>query len=192
MAPAALDAIPETVTQNTTVSWYRDAGDFPVSEGWTFTYEFRGSTSLTITCTTSGDRYLATITPAQTAALTVGDDYWWALYVHKGTGLTLERYEVDRGRLTVKRTLGATLATYDGRSHAKLVLDAIEAVIQGKATKDQLSVTVGDRTIARMSPTDIEHWREFYRAEYAREVAEEDLAAGREHRSSVRLEFKQA
>jgi len=192
MAPAALDAIPATVTQNTTVSWYRDAGDFPTADGWTFTYEFRGSTSLTIVCSVSDGRYLASITPAQTAALTVGDDYWWGLYAHKGTGLTLERYEVDRGRLTVARTLGATLVTYDGRSHAKIVLDAIEALIQGKATKDQLDVTVGDRRITRLSPEDIEKWRAFYRSEYEREKAAEDIAAGRAHRNLVLTEFKQA
>lgn len=192
MGRDTLSAIPATVVQNTTVAWYVDAGEFPVADGWTLTYEFRGSTSLTVTCTTSGEQYLATITPAQSAALTVGDDYWWALYAHKGSGATLERYEVDRGRLSVERTLGATLATYDGRSHAKIVLDAIEAVIQGKASKDQKDVMVGDRRIARLLPAEIEQWRAFYRSEYEREKAAEDIAAGRPHRNLVLTEFKSA
>ena len=74
--------------------------------------------------------------------------------------------------------LGTVLGGFDGRSHVKIVLDALEAVIQNKATKDHLKVTIGTRTIEQMSPQDIETWRAQYQAEYARELQAERTAKG--------------
>ena len=44
-----------------------------------------------------------------------------------------------------------SLSSGDPRTHAQKVLDAIEAVIEGRATQNQRNVTVGDKTIGYLS-----------------------------------------
>jgi len=58
------------------------------------------------------------------------------------------------------------------------VLDAIEAVIENRATLDQESYQIGGRSLKRMPIADLMRLRQLYRAEVAGEEAAAKLAAG--------------
>ena len=64
-------------------------------------------------------------------------------------------------------------ANLDDRSHARKVLEAIEAVIEGRATKDQEEYTIGSRTLKRTPVKELLELRDKYRGEvHAEELAE--------------------
>ena len=56
---------------------------------------------------------------------------------------------VDSGRTTISQNLADTNA--DLRSHAKIVLDSLEAVIENRANMDQSSMSIAGRSLSRMS-----------------------------------------
>ena len=87
---------------------------------------------------------------------------------------TTEIYTVDTGSLTIQPNLAA-LSTFDGRSHAKVMVEAIEAAIQGRASSVQLRMAINNRSIEYLSPTELIKWLSFYRAEVAKEAQAETI-----------------
>lgn len=175
---------PTEIVKGETVKWYTDPSDFPTSEGWTVTYSLRGPSSLDVEATVSGTQYLVTLTATQTDGLEPGD-YWWQSYAELGT----ERYKISSGELAVVRDLADAAEGYDGRTTVKKTLDALDAMILGKASKDQRQMTVGDRQLTRLSPTELIKWREIYRAEYQREQAAARIANGLESGRKILVRF---
>lgn len=57
--------------------------------------------------------------------------------------------------------------TADTRSHAEKVLEAIEALIEGRATKDVSSYSIAGRSLTRLTPDELVKWRSFYKNEVA-------------------------
>jgi len=159
-----------------TWQWTReDLDDYPAST-WTLKYWFKKTGSsganFSITATADGDDFAVTVAAATTAAYTAGD-YTWAAIVTAGS----EAFEVDKGTFKLLPRYDAA-ANVDDRSHARKMLDAIEATLQGKATKDQLAYTIGGRSLQRIPPLDLESWREKYRNEVAAEEADERIRNG--------------
>ena len=65
-----------------------------------------------------------------------------------------------------------------GDSHAQTVLDAIEAVIENRASLDQQSYTIAGRRLDRMPIADLLMLRDRYKAEVFKEEVEARIAAG--------------
>lgn len=169
---------PSVILAGYTLQWEKTLSDYPASE-YTLKYSIRGPQAIDITAAADGDDHLVDINAADTEVWQEGD-YWWHSYVEKGTGATFERYQIAEGRLTIKADPEALEADYDGRSHAKTMLDAIEATLQGKATDSQLDILVkslGDKNIQR-NPELLIKWRDIYKREYQSELAAEMLKKG--------------
>lgn len=140
---------------------------YPAS-AWTLTVALRGmhSHAIDLTATADGDTYVIGATAAETAEYHTGL-YWYTMRVTDGTDVI----EVDSGESTVTADLATVTGSYDGRSHVQRVLDAIEAVIEGRATIDQQSYSIGNRTLARTPIGDLLSLRTKYRDELRREQA---------------------
>ena len=153
-------------------AWKRDdlATDYPTST-FALTYEFHsdagggGSKKFTITATEAEDTYYIEVGSSTTASYTAGD-YIWEAYITRSADS--ERIMVDSGRTEITINLANTNA--DLRSHAKIVLDAIEAVIEGRATIDQSSFSLGGRSLSRMSVEELMTFRDRYKTEYMKEI----------------------
>lgn len=162
------------------------------ADGWTLKLYFRGATALDITATTQ-DAYtfLVTLTVAQSGTLTSGQ-YFFQAYVSKGSGASEETHMVDSGAIRVLPNLSAAAAGFDGRSPARKTLDAIEAVLAKRATTDQQSYTIGQRTLTRIPLDQLLVFRE----KYARIVAQENRrlrrAKGLPFFESIGTEFRNA
>jgi len=165
---------PDTVYAGDTVAWEETYSDYPASGGWSATCEIVGSSADLgqYTATANGDAFRFEISASTTAGWSAGR-YWWQIYVTKGT----ERYTVLRGEFEVKADL-ATATTYDGRSHARTALDAIEAVLENRATQDQMAYQVAGRRLDRTPLEDLLKLRDYYRREVAREEAADRIAKG--------------
>jgi len=180
---------PSVIYRGVTLGWkraaaettYIDAGgntvECPASE-WTLKYKFAGPAgAFEITAVADGSDYSASATAAATALYPVGE-YAWVAVVEKGSGESLQRRIVDTGTSEVKEGPAEYIAGLDKRSHAKKVLDAIEAVILGRATNDQLAYTINGRSLQKTPLPDLLRLRSQYQAEYKRELRAERIRKG--------------
>jgi hypothetical protein len=152
-----------------TWTWARTLPDYPAPT-WVLTYTvFSAAAVFTITATASGSDHLVYEAPADTDDLIAGR-YDWVAHVTDG----VDRHQVGGGSLTVLPDL-ADAASYDGRSHARKMLDAINAILEGRATAGDLD-TVRIATDGRDLQSDTGALIKL-RQQYAAAVAAEDQAA---------------
>lgn len=165
---------PDKVTAGDTWKWKRSLDHYSAADGWVLTYKLiNASGDIDITASADGSDHLVSESAATTAAYAAGK-YRWQGYVTKGA----ERYAIGRGEIEVLPDL-ATETTYDDRTHARKVLDAIEAVIEGRASQDQMSYSINNRQLSRMPIEDLLKFRGVYRAEVQAEMNKEKIALGR-------------
>ena len=153
-------------------AWRRDdlASDYP-PDSYALTYEFHedsgggGNHKFTITATEADNTYYIEV-PTTTTDDYIAGDFIWSAYITRSSDSA--RIQIDTGRTKITANLADT--NVDLRSHAKKVLDAIEAVIEGRATIDQSSFSLGGRSLSRMSVDELMTFRDRYRAEYLKEI----------------------
>lgn len=110
---------------------------------------------------------------------------WQAMLVSKSN----EAIQIiAEGQTIVKANL-ALLEKYDGRSHVKQVLDALENMILGKASRDQSSYSIAGRSLSRLSPSELLRWRDLYKAEYTREQKGDRLRQGLVSGNIIKVRF---
>ena len=117
-------------------AWKREdlANDYPVAS-YSLSYEFNlidGATAsnFTLTATESGDTYI--IEASNTSSYAKGN-YNWVSYMTRSSDSA--RVKLEEGFVEVQDNYATTTASV--RSHAKIVLDSIEAAIENRATIDQ-------------------------------------------------------
>ena len=177
---------PAEFTLGDTLKWTRDLSDYPATL-WTLTYSFvNADAQFAITASADGTTHSVTVAAGTSAAYTAGT-YKWQAYV---TGGSSERYLVGEGTAKALPNFAVETSGYDGRSHVKTTLDAIQAVLQAKASFDQASMSLNGRSISRYSIAELLPWEDKYKALYAQEVKAERIAAGLGHSGKVRIRFK--
>jgi hypothetical protein len=122
---------PATVVAGDTITWSKTFSDYPATV-WTLKYRLLNSAGkIDITATASGTDHLVAVTSTTSATWTAGD-YDYIAWVEK----TGERATVETGRITVGANL-ATALTYDGRSTARKIYEALQAAwltaVEGRA-----------------------------------------------------------
>ena len=151
------------------LAWKRtDLGsDYPVAS-YALIYKARlngaGSTVISITASESGADYLVEVGQSTTASYLVGI-YQWASYITRSSDS--ERVQIGEGTWEVVENLATS--TSDPEPHAKKVLDALEAVIENRASQDQMSYSIAGRSLSRMSQDDLNAFRDKYKAEWLKE-----------------------
>lgn len=119
---------PTSARAGDTWKWTRTLADYPAG-AWTLKYRFKNATGyFEIVAGTSGTDHLVSVAAATTANYTAGS-YTWMAWVEGGSS---EKYTVDTGTLTVDPDYRSGTAAYDGRSHARKMLDAIEAWLEAR------------------------------------------------------------
>lgn len=135
------------------------------SATWTAKYFFRGAASLDIVGVHNESGFVFKATPAQTAAFAPGT-YSWQLVVVSAT----DRIEIARGSVEVLANIEAGGVNFDGRSYTKRILDAIEAVLEGRASRSEKYYQVGSRSLGLMEPTELLDLRDRLRRDYRAEL----------------------
>lgn len=175
---------PAAITAGDTVAWRKTLADYPASASWVLTYALRNATDrIDITASASGADHQVSVAASVSRAWAPGR-YDWAAYATKAG----ERYEVARGQITVRPNLQQA-TSIDGRSHAQRTLDAIEAVIEGRATKDQEEYTIGDRSLKRTPLADLVMLHKRYQRLVSNERDAAAIAAGRPNPSRFAVRF---
>lgn len=109
------------------------------------------------------------VSSAVTAAWTAGLYFWTLLSVLGG-----ERITVDSGSTQILPDITLVAAPLDMRSHAGRMLDAIEAILEGRIVKDAESYMIRGRSLTRIPMPELMTLRDKYRAE----VLRQEQAAG--------------
>lgn len=159
-----------------TLDFETSVPDYPASDGWTLKYRLApraAGTAIDITASASGSDYIVQVAASTTISWAAGF-YTWTAFVEKSA----ERYTVGRGQLEIRPASSTLAAAYDGRSHARKALDAIEAVIENRASLDQQEYAINGRSLKRMPIEQLLKLRQIYRAEVAGEEAAARLEAG--------------
>ncbi len=144
---------PETFTQGDTVQWTESFEDYPASN-FTLTYVATGpsNSNITITATANGDDYVVTMTPTISGAFDPPGLYSWYRYVTDGQN---NRYTNGHGEFNVLADPTKIAPGQDQRDHYRIVLDAINAVIEGRATQAEEEFSIAGRSLRRTPLKDL-------------------------------------
>ncbi len=157
-----MSLIPEQLAAGLSVSFLVSLADYSAPE-WQAKLILRGPASIDLDSVAEDSSHRFTKTPTTTAQWVAGD-YWYSLRVTDGTDI----HEVGSGRITITPDLEAQSSGYDGSTHPEKVLAAIEAVIEGRASKDQDSYRINNRELRRTPISQLLKLRDQYRREVKR------------------------
>lgn len=177
MAAPIRDGEPREIIAGDSLAWRRQApSSFPPAT-WTLTYALRlrnGTGEIDLTAAADGDAWLVSETAATTTPWDVGV-YDWAAYADDGAG---DRRRIDFGTIKIIENLAAVTGARDARSHVEKTLEAIEAVLEKTATKDQQSFQVDGESLDRRSFADLLLLRDRYKRLLTSEQQAEDVRRG--------------
>ena len=175
---------PEKLTSGVTWKWKKTISDYPASE-WTLTYYLRkdGATATSFSATADGDTHLVTIAAATTAAYASGI-YDFVGWVIKGT----EKYEVFNSMIEVLPNPTNTSA-YDPRSHARRVMELLEAAMEGRVPNGMESYSIGGRSINKIPLSQLRELWEKYKQDVVMEEQAERLVNGRRSGKNIGVRF---
>lgn len=157
--------IPSKIGAGVTFRATIDAPHYPAPD-WQLALIARGGSQIDLISRYDGDGHVLEATATETASWQPGN-YSYVLRAVSGDDV----YQVDAGAFAITPDLAAVQEKHDPRGHAQKVLDAIEAVIENRATIDQQSYMIGNRSLQRTPIADLLKLRSVYRAEVASKKA---------------------
>ena len=166
-----MHSIPDTISAGLTLRLRLLLASYPASDGWMAMLIMRGPGVIDITGTADEDWHVFEASAEDTASWAPGR-YWYELRVSDGTAV----HAAESGHIEVRPDLAAATTGYDGRSHVRRVLDAVEAVLENRASLEQQRYRINDRELWRTPVMELQQLRSRYLAELARE---ERAASGR-------------
>ena len=143
-----------------------------------------GANEIQIAATETSSYYLFTVSSATSAAFVSGFYYWQLEVTQTSSG---NRIVVERGEFEFIQDLDNTGA--DPRSHAEIMLDKIQSLLQGRADKDVSSYSIQGRSIAKMSIVDLLQWRDYYRKEVLKERRDNAISLGKPTKTTMKVRF---
>lgn len=175
---------PDTIIAGDTIKWKKSFSDYKVSEGWELSYKIGGVADKTLDfgteITASGDDFLISI-PESTSTSWGNGEYWYRGQVSKGG----EKFTVSDGTFKVTNVS----KFYEAIAHTKKVLDAIDAVIEDRATKDQESYTIKGRSLSRTPLADLLTLKSTYTTKYNQLKKAEKLNKGQKGSRIIQTRF---
>jgi hypothetical protein len=152
--------IPTSLTAGLTFETSVALDCYPADDGWALTAVLRGPAVIDIVATVEdGEHKLAAA--AAVSAEWIAGRYSYIVRASKDGAV----YAVETGVTEVLPDLSEEEAGYDGRTHAERTLDAIEAVIEQRATIDQERYRINNRELYRTPIAELMKLRDLYRSE---------------------------
>ena len=138
------------------VTWKISLTNFP-ADTWSLSYTLvNNEETISIGSTADGDDHLIEVSAADTANYEFGR-YNYIARVTDGVNV----HTVAKGAIKIERNLDNGI--YDSRSQNERTLDAINAMIEGKASKDQQSITIEGRSLQRYTFGDLIEVQKHYK-----------------------------
>jgi hypothetical protein len=157
--------LPDKLTVGVTLDHLVTLTAYPATD-WTLTVYLRGPGQIDLTGAAEGVQHRLNAAASVTDDWTPGA-YWYTSRVTDGTAVV----EIESGQITIGADLAAIDEAFDGRSHVQRVLTAIEAVIEGRASKDQERYRINNRELQRTPIAELLRLRSQYQDELRRQTA---------------------
>jgi len=142
-----------------------------------------GTHEFVVTGSADGNDYLFTIASTESSDFDTGHHHWQLEITRTSDS---ERVVTQTGSWDIITDLDNNV---DPRSHAEIMLDKIETVLQGRADADVLSYSINGRSLSKMQPSELVEWRDYYRREVTLEHKKDHVKNGRAHGGSIRVRF---
>jgi len=178
---------PRELTAGDSVAFDVSLADYPAPDWQLFVTLYNATNVVTLESEANGTAHAISIESGSSEPLVAGR-YDWTAYV---TGPDDARITLDTGS-TIVRANPATMTATDGRSHARQMLEAIEAALQGKATGQQLDILRarhGDRDL-QSDVAKLVELRDIYRREVRAEEQAEALRKGEHIGNTLKVRFR--
>ena len=188
-AANAPEGEPTIVTVGDFIQWKRSdlVDDYPPSL-YTATYIARitggGSNEITLIGTDETTHYLFSVSSTVSADFVPGY-YHWQLEIVRNSDS--ERIVVDTGTFTANVDLDVNAS--DPRTHAEIMVDKIESILQGRADSDVANYSIKDRSLTKLSISELLQWRDYYRLELRKEKTAQLIAKGETTGATVKVRF---
>jgi len=188
-AENALATEPDSFVVGDFVLWKRtDLGaDYP-NNLYTAKYVSRdaagGSHEFSVTATNDGSDYLFTILGADSSGFSSGSHRWQLEIIRNSDS---ERVVVDSGHWSV--IVDVDVNGVDPRSHAEIMVDKIQSVLEGKADSDVSEYSIAGRSLTKMTYQELLEARKTYRAEANTIKIKEMIKRGKGSSSTIEVRF---
>lgn len=143
-----------------------------------------GSSEIQLAAIERTGYYLFQVPSSVSEAFNPGFYHWQLEIIETASG---NRIVVERGEFEAIPDLDVNGS--DPRSHADIMLDKIEALLEGRADKDVTSYSIQGRSISKMSVSDLLQWRDYYRKEVAKEKRDNAIALGKPTKTTMKVRF---
>jgi hypothetical protein len=161
---------PSTIVAGDLVQWWQKdlVIDYPIAD-YSLKYTARtadsGGYEFSVTATESSEGYLIQITSTASAAFFPGTYSWQQEIIRTSDSA---RAVLKKGQFVVIESMDKA---HDPRSHAEIMLQKIESVLQNKADADVASYSVAGRSLTKMSFAELMAARDMYKAEVRKQLA---------------------
>jgi hypothetical protein len=142
-----------------------------------------GSHEFQVSGVADGDDYLFTITSTASANFDTGHHHWQLEVTRTSDS---ERIVIQTGSWDIITDLDNNV---DPRSHAEIMVDKIETVLQGRADADVLSYSINGRSLSKIPPQELVEWRDYYRREASMKHRQEHIKNGKSTSATVKVRF---
>ncbi|RZG78358.1 hypothetical protein EXE10_18230 [Acinetobacter sp. WCHAc060033] len=159
---------PNQIKAGTTFKFDLNLTAYPATN-WSICAYLRGVHAIDMQSVPSGNMHIFNISALVTKEYKAGHYGYSLRAVHMESG---EVDELEAGAVEITADLSALPSGCDFRSHARKTLDALEAVIEGRASLDQERYRLNNRELYRTPMETLIKLRNQYRAEVAREQAQ--------------------
>lgn len=143
-----------------------------------------GSSEIKLAATERDTYYLFTVDSVTSAAFEAGFYHWQLEITETASG---NRIVVERGEFEAVQDLDINGA--DPREHAEIMLDKIEALLEGRADGDVSTYSIAGRSITKMSPEELLAWRDYYRREVSVYRRKNAIARGKKGNATILMRF---
>lgn len=188
-AANAPEGEPTIVTVGDFIQWKRSdlVSDYPPAS-YTATYVARitggGANEIQLTGTDQTTHYLFSVSSTVSAEFVPGY-YHWQLEIVRNSDS--ERIVVDTGTFTANVDLDVNQS--DPRTHAEIMVDKIESILQGRADSDVANYSIKDRSLTKLSISELLQWRDYYKLELRKEKNAQLIAKGESTGATVKVRF---
>lgn len=180
---------PEVVVIGDRITWKRkDLSDVYSPTLYSLTYVARitggGNTEIQVQASETNGEYVIEVSSTTSSAFVAGVYHWQAEILRQSDN---ERIVVDRGYFEAIADLDTNGA--DPRTHAEIMLDKIESLLEGKADSDVANYSVAGRSLTKLSFAELVEARDYYKAELQKQKVAERIRRGKPTGATVKVRF---
>lgn len=162
---ASLSAFPSSIRKGQYVAWTHQIDlATGVSLKWVLRASDGTGSAIEVTGSSSGMAWAFVMTGAETSGLARGANI---------ADLVAVRDSDSETTVLSTKTFNVTETDADRRSHARVMIQKIESILENRADDDVSQYSIKNRSITKMSVKELTDWREFYRSELASEPDED-------------------